>query len=120
LRLLFDQNVPAPLAKLLFAHEVRTAEQMGWQAVSNGDLLAVADRQGFDVLITADQNLRYQQNLTTRRIGLIVLSTNNWNVLRENSLAVLDAVAAAGQGSYLELGLPRPALVRRSPTEQGR
>lgn len=93
---------------------------MGWEAVSNGNLLIVADSHGFDALITADQNIRYQQNLATRRIGLVVLSTNNWNVLRENSSAVFDAVAAAGQGSYQKLVLPRPALFRRLPPEQSR
>ena len=117
LRLLFDQNIPAPLAKLLLGHEVRTAGQMGWEVVSNGDLLTLAEGHAFDVLITADQNIRYQQNLTARRIGLIVLSTNNWNVLRENTLAILEAVTAIGQGSYHELELPRPALVRRPSPE---
>ena len=66
MRLLLDQNLPRQLVPLLTGHEVSRAAQMGWSEVNNGELLAAAAAAGFDVLMTADQNIRYQQNLTTR------------------------------------------------------
>src|SRR5947209_14313621 len=80
-RILLDQNVPAPLRHLLREPAV-TTHQIGWGRLSNGDLLAQAESAGFDVLITADQSIRYQQNLAQRRIALVVLGTNQWRALK--------------------------------------
>lgn len=74
-RVVFDICVPRPLRKHLPGHEIRTAQEMGWDTLQNGDLIRAAERL-FDVLVTSDQNLRYQQNLTQRRLAIVVLPTN--------------------------------------------
>jgi len=72
--ILFDQNTPGGLRSVLAAHEVRTALQMGWDALVNGALIAAAEAAGFDILVTADRNMRHQQNLSGRRLALVVLA----------------------------------------------
>ena len=71
-RILLDQNAPRGLRQLLSTHEVRTANEMGWAALANGLLLDAAERANFDILVTADQNIRSQQNLAGRRIAMVV------------------------------------------------
>jgi hypothetical protein len=82
-----------------------TAQQIGWGRLSNGDLLAQAESAGFDVLVTADQSLRYQQNLTQRRIALIVLGTNRWRSVREYAAELNRAVSDAKPGIYQRIGM---------------
>ena len=81
-------------------HAVRTTDDEGWSALANGDLLAAAERAGFDVLVTGDRNLTYQQNLSGRRLSLVVLSTPAWPVVRANLPRVIAAVERAAPGSY--------------------
>ena len=113
MRILLDQNTPRGLRDRLPGHEVFTARQMGWDALENGDLIAAAEAAGFDEMITADRNIRYRQNLSGRRIALVVLSTNHWEVVRENLDAIRTAVGSAVAGAYVDLTFERPALVRR-------
>ena len=115
MRLLFDHNVPAPLRRLISGYDTAFTDEWGWSELTNGDLLAAAEAAGFDVLLTADRNLRYQQNLNGRRIGLVVLSTNHWPTIRDNAPQVLAAVKGAGRGQYVEVELPRPTPLRRTP-----
>jgi predicted nuclease of predicted toxin-antitoxin system len=75
-RILFDTCVPRPLRKSLSAHEVKTAQEMGWDRLRNGELIQMAE-ETFDVIVTSDQNLKYQQNVTTRKLGIVVLPTNH-------------------------------------------
>lgn len=82
MHVLFDHSTPAPLSTYLIAHTVTKAKDRGWDRLSNGDLLAEAERADFDVLLTADKNMRYQQNLRGRRIAIVVLSTPRWPVVR--------------------------------------
>jgi predicted nuclease of predicted toxin-antitoxin system len=112
-RLLLDENMPKGLRTLLAGHTVETAYQMGWGGLTNGDLLAVAETAGFDAMLTADNNIQYQRNLAGRRLALIVLSTNNWPVIRASAPAVRAAVDHAQAGSYIAVQLDRPALRRR-------
>jgi hypothetical protein len=72
---LFDHSVPAPLSSYLTEHTVAEARDRGWDTFSNGDLLTEAARAGYDVLLTADKNIRYQQNLSGRKIAIVVLGT---------------------------------------------
>jgi hypothetical protein len=72
--ILFDHVTPRGIARFLEGHSVTTAKDRGWDRLSNGDLLAAAERAGFDLLLTADKNMRYQQNLQGRRIAIVVLS----------------------------------------------
>ncbi len=76
MRILFDECVPWPLHKLLSGHECTTAQRRGWGGLRNGDLLAQAEGE-FDLFITCDQNLRYQQSLEGRRLPILELSTND-------------------------------------------
>ena len=79
---------------------------MGWEELSNGALLASAESSGFAVMITGDQNLSYQQNLKGRRLALIVLSTNDWNILKHYSKLVITALNAAEPCSFQRVEVP--------------
>src|SRR5207244_1046175 len=105
MRVLFDQGTPAPLRGALTAHVVCTAYEMGWSALSNGDLLDVAEAQ-FDAFVTTDQNLRYQQNLAGRRLAILVLPFASWPKLQSHVATIASAVAGLKPGDYLELALP--------------
>ena len=78
MRVLFDQGIPIPLRKHLAAHQVVTTFELGWNTLKNGELLQKAEESGFSVLVTTDQNLRYQQNLRGRKIAVVVLTTTSW------------------------------------------
>jgi hypothetical protein len=86
---------------------------MGWDALANGDLIAAAEAAGFDALVTADRNIRYQQNLAERRIALAVLGTNRWSAIEAQAHRVADALSAIGPGGYAEIAFDRPPLARR-------
>ena len=113
-RLLLDANMPRGLRALLPDHEVRTAREMGWNRLTNGELLAAAEDAGFDAMITADRNIRYQQNLAGRKIALIELTTTHWETIRDNVVKVQAAITHCNVGSYAMVGLPRPPRVRRT------
>jgi hypothetical protein len=114
LRILLDQNTARAVARLLPGHEVRSAADQGWQELTNGELLKAAEEAGFAAIITADKNIRYQQNLTDRKIALVVLSTNTWQVLRDNAALIIGAVNRVRSGGYEEIGFPLPPLRRRA------
>jgi len=103
MKVLLDQGTPAPLRTVLLGHEVKTAFECGWDKLENGALLSAAEAEGFQVFVTTDQNLRYQQNLTQRRIALVVLLSANWPRIRTNAQLVADAVAGAVPGSFVEV-----------------
>jgi hypothetical protein len=96
---LFDQGTPVPIRPFLKEHTVQTAAQRGWDTLKNGELLKIAEDAGFDVLVTPDKNIRYQQNLTARKIALVVLGSSQWPVLRLHVERVVVAVNAAKPGS---------------------
>jgi hypothetical protein len=98
-KILFDENVPAPLRHALGPHEVFTVQQLGWAGISNGELVSRAEGS-FDILIIADKNLQYQQNLTGRRIALLELPTNRWPQLQGMTPRILAAIEQAKPGSY--------------------
>ena len=81
-------------------HDASTVAYMGWSGLKNGNLLSVAEEAGFDVLLTGDKNLSYQQNLTGRRIAIVVLSTQDWPVLKNKLDEISDALAVAIAGSF--------------------
>ena len=78
MRILFDQGTPVPLRRFLTDHDVATAYERGWSCVTNGDLIRLAELNGFELLITTDTNLRYQQNLRGRSLTILVLTTTSW------------------------------------------
>jgi len=77
MKILFDQGTPVPLRRHLPGHSVMTAFEQGWGSLANGELLDAAERAGFELLVTTDQNLQYQQNLTARRIAIVVLRSTS-------------------------------------------
>ncbi len=81
--------------------------------MSNGRLLAAAEGAGIDLMVTCDRNLSHQQNLSGRKLALVVLSNPAWPVVRENLPAVVEAVNRAGEGGYEEVAFPRRPLARR-------
>ena len=113
MRILFDQGTPAPLRRALTGHEIITAFECGWGTLQNGELLRAAEVGGFEVIITTDQNLRYQQNLVGRRLAILVLLTTDWRLIRQHTDYVAAAVVGVTLGAYIELPFP-PA--KRSST----
>lgn len=105
MRILLDECVPSPLRHLLSSHDCATTQQLGWTGIKNGQLLRLAEAQ-FDLFITADQNLRYQQNLSGRRIAIIELSTNKFRRLAAAQQLILSAIAGLQAGEFRLLAIP--------------
>jgi len=103
---LLDQGIPAPVARYLPQHIVRTAHQQGWATLGNGELLAIAETDGFDVFVTTDKNLRYQQNLSARRIAVVVVMHGQWPGLEPYVDLLAAAVDNAKPGRYAEVEIP--------------
>jgi len=105
-RVLFDQGTPEPLRQSLTHHEVATAYERGWSRLKNGDLLDTAEKHGFEVLVTTDTNLRHQQNLASRLMGVVVLSSPSWPRIQRAIGAIVHAIDRATVGSYTEVIIP--------------
>lgn len=106
MRILFDQGTPAPLRSLLVEHQVTTAYERGWSQLENGALLVAAEAEGFEVLVTTDRNLKYQQNLSGRAIAILVLSTTSWPRVQAAAASVVAAVSELAPGAFVELDIP--------------
>ncbi len=106
MKIVFDNNVPDPLRRALVGHKVMLAREMHWDTLTNGLLLKAAEDAGFELMITGDKNLAYQQNLKTRRIALIVLGATRWSTLKEALSPISTAVARAKPGSFEHLATP--------------
>lgn len=104
--ILFDNGTPAPLRHELKGHIVVEAVERGWDRLANGELIAAAEAAGFDLLVTTDKNIRYQQNLTGRRIAFVVIGNQQWPTLRRYVARVVAAVDGAAPGSYTEVEIP--------------
>ena len=104
-KVLFDANTPAPLARFLPGHQVTRADELGWQGLENGALLDAAEQAGFDMLLTCDQNVRYQQNFTGRRLAVVILSTNHWPSLRPVAARVATAVDFVQLGQVVRVDI---------------
>jgi hypothetical protein len=102
----FDECVPRPLRKLLAGHEIKTAQDMGWSRMKNGELIRRAEAEGFYVFVTSDRNLRYQQNLQGRKIALLALSTNHWPALAKEYALVQSVLTSIQPGQYVDLEIP--------------
>jgi hypothetical protein len=106
MRILFDQGTPVAIRRFLIGHTVRTTRQEGWATLTNGHLLRVAEEAGFDVLLTTDNSLAYQQNLKGRKMAIVVLSRNRWRTVQRTLRKILAAVEAATPGSYALVEIP--------------
>ena len=106
MRILFDQGTPVPLRRHLTGHQVETAYERGWSRLKNGELLDAAERDGFEVLVTTDANLRYQQRLAGRRIAIVVLTTTSWPRIRRAVDAVIEVIDGVTLSGYVEVTIP--------------
>ena len=114
MRIVFDKNVPVGVRRFLFQHEVRTFVEMQWHPqLENGKLLEAAVAAGFDVMVTSDQNIQYQQNLTGRNLALVVLGSNIWPIVRDHGATITAKVDAATPGSCAFIEMPLPPKPRQ-------
>jgi len=105
MRILLDECVPWPMRRMLAGHECTTAQRRGWGGVKNGDLIRLAEGE-FDLFITSDQNLRYQQNLAGRGLPILVLSTNDLRRILAGSNAIQATVVGMQLAQFVELEIP--------------
>jgi predicted nuclease of predicted toxin-antitoxin system len=105
--ILFDNGTPRTLARFLIdRHTVTEARARGWQELENGELLNEAEAAGFEVLVTTDKNLSYQQNLTGRGIAIVALGKGRWSLIRRYVGRVIAAINTATPGSFAEVDIP--------------
>ena len=102
MKILLDECVPWPMHRLLTGHECRTAQQCGWGGIKNGSLLQLAEKE-FDLFMTSDHNLRYQQNLAGRKISILELSTNKLRRIEAAADALRAAVETITPGEFRQL-----------------
>lgn len=105
MRVLLDECVPWPMRKVLAGHVCTTAQRMGWDAITNGDLIRLAESE-FDVFVTSDQNIRYQQNLAGRRFAILELSTNDLRRILAAAGEITAALDGIQSGDYLRVEVP--------------
>jgi len=118
-RVLFDQNVPRPLRRFLKACDVKVADEMGWSRTKNGLLLDAAEQAGFEVLLSGDQTIKYEQNMSGRKIGVISMSDNHWPIVKAYVPAIAEAIEQVLPGEvravYCGTFVPRRAAQMREP-----
>lgn len=102
MKVLLDECVPVPLWRHLHGHDVEHTIRRGWQHAKNGELLKLAEAE-FDLFITSDKNLGYQQNIQSRRIAILVLWTNDWPKLLSRISDIVAAVNAMQPGEFREM-----------------
>jgi hypothetical protein len=106
MKILFDNGTPNAMAPSLIGHEVTFARQIGWEELENGELIQRAEKAGYELLLSTDKNIRYQQNLSGRKIALIVLGNSQWPMVRLHLDRIVAAVNACTPGSYTEVEIP--------------
>ena len=106
MRILFDKGTPRPLHRRLFGHDVETTMDQGWDTLANGKLLDRAEEAGFEVLLTTDQSIRYQQNMSNRQIAVVVLMNTNWQRIARNTEIVRIALEGLQPGELREVPIP--------------
>ena len=103
MRIILDENLPRPLKRaFISAHRVTTVQEEGMASFENGVLIALLE-ETFDVFVTADKNLRYQQNLTERTLAIVELPTNRWPLLQRLFQRITAAVETAEPGAYIQI-----------------
>jgi hypothetical protein len=106
MKIILDESVPQKLRLLIEGHAVVTVAFQGWSGLKNGALLTAAEEAGYELFITADQEITCQQNLTGRKMALLVLSTNNWDLVKGGIAEIRAAIEAVTPGSYTEVKIP--------------
>jgi hypothetical protein len=106
MKILFDNGTPKPIARCLTGHEVTFARRIGWHEMENGELIEQAEQAGYEVLLSTDKNIRYQQNFSGRRIALVILGNPQWPAVRLHLDRIVAAVNGATPGTYTEVDIP--------------
>lgn len=106
MKILFDNGTPNPIARSLIGHDVTFARKIGWHEFENGELIQRAEEAGYELLVSTDKNIRYQQNLAGRKMALIVLGQQQWPIVRLHLDKIVAAVNACTPGSYTEVEIP--------------
>ncbi|MBI2437916.1 MAG: hypothetical protein HYV36_03785 [Lentisphaerae bacterium] len=105
MKILFDQGAPVPLRRHLHPHLVDTCAERGWSDLQNGDLLDQAEADGYQALVTTDRNLKHQQNLVSRSIRILVLTTTSWPRISKKAQQVREALESLDEGGYMEVDI---------------
>lgn len=103
MKILFDQGVPAPLRKSLLLRQVSTAHEEAWDTLKNGELLAIAEANNFNIFLSTDQHLKFQQNLQGRKIAIVVLPSTSWPKIQLSIPAIIAALEKINEGEYVEI-----------------
>ncbi len=103
MKILFDHGTPAPLRSDLYGHAVDTAKERGWDRLGNGELLDIAESEGYELLITTDQSMRHQQNLAGRQLAVIVLLSTTWPYSLEGTEDIRAALEGIRPGEVREV-----------------
>ena len=106
MKILFDHCTPAPLRRYLSGHTIDTAYELGWNTLRNGALLDIAEQHGYEILITTDQGIRYQQNFLERKIGLLLLLSNSWPRIRLRVEEIQNELNVIRPGELKEVQIP--------------
>ena len=104
--ILFDQGTPVGIRHSLSEHTETTAAEQGWSNLLNGELLRAAEQAGFDVFLTTDTNLPFQQNLKDRKLAIVALSQNRWKLIRTMLPQIVTAITTAKLGTYSVIEIP--------------
>jgi len=115
-KVLLDENLPHLLRNNLGGHDVFTVRYKGWAGLKNGELLKAAEDDGFEVFVTGDQTLSFEQNLTGRRVAIVVLSSIDWHILKDNLPPIIAALDNAPPGSFQEVDCG--SFSRKKPPEE--
>ena len=105
MKILLDECVPWPMHRLLTSHECSTAQRHDWGGIKNGRLLQLAEKE-FDLFITSDQNVRYQQNLAGRRIAILELSTNKLRRIKAAAALIQSTITSIRPSEFRRLEIP--------------
>lgn len=105
MKILLDECVPWPMHRVLPGHACTSVQGQGWSGIKNGDLLQRAEAE-FDLFVTSDQNIRYQQNLAGRRIAILELSTNDLRRILAASALIEEAIGELQSSEFKQLAIP--------------
>ena len=108
MKILFDHGTPAPLRRHLPKHLVDRSAERGWEVLENGELILRAEAEGYEVIVTTDQSMLYQQNLTRRKLAIVVLMATAWPRVRLRTAAIRAAIEEVRPGEVREVSIPRP------------
>ena len=105
MRILFDNGTPRQLRRQLSGHDIETCQERGWDRLTNGELLDRAEDSGFELLITTDQGMRYQQNMSNRHLSVVVLMNTAWPRVARRTEAIRNAIDVAEPGEFTEVSI---------------